>query len=236
MSLFNVLIVEDEFIIAEDAGEIVQELGYNVIGNVRNFDEAIEVLNLKKVDIALIDINLGEEKDGVDLAAEIRKTYHIPFIFITSNSDVSTVNRAKVQKPNGYLLKPFDKKDLYTSIEIALSNYNIEPVNNDAEKKDFIFVKDSNTFVKLKLSDIWFVKSEGNYVSIKTEKKSYLIRSSLKEFSVQLPTNLFFQTHKSYLINLDCIDSISGQIVMVKSFEVPIGRDFKDSFMKRVNL
>lgn len=241
MSVTNVLIVEDEFIIAEDTSETLHELGYHVIGSARNYDSAIEVLNSQQVDIVLIDINLGGEKDGIDLGETIRETYQLPFIFITSHADKTTVERAKHLKPNGYLVKPFDKKDLYTSIEIALSNFSkntddaISP-QNETENKDSIFIKDGSAFVKLKFKDIWLVKSDANYVSIKTEHKKHLIRKTLKEFGLILPQHLFFQVHKSFIINLSCIDSVHSDHVMVKQQEVPIGREYKEAFLKKVKL
>ena len=233
----NVLIVEDEFIIAEDTSETLIDLGYNVVGSARNFDSAIDILNSHQVDIALVDINLGEEKDGIDLAEMIRANYQLPFIFITSHADKTTVERAKHLKPNGYLVKPFDKKDLYTSIEIALSNFSTNQiVTKESDSKDEIFIKDGSAFIKLKFSDIWMVKSDANYVSIVTEKKKHLIRKTLKEFALLLPPEQFFQTHKSHIINLECIDSVHSDHVMVKQQEVPIGREFKEAFLKKVKI
>ena len=235
----NVLIVEDEFIIAEDTSETLISLGYHVIGSARNFEGAIDILNSQQVDITLIDINLGEEKDGIDLAEMIRANYQLPFIFITSHADKTTVERAKHLKPNGYLVKPFDKKDLYTSIEIALSNFSSSQTTTESketENKDEIFIKDGSAFIKLKFTDIWLVKSDANYVSIVTEKKKHLIRKTLKEFGQLLPINQFFQVHKSYIINLSCIDSVHSDHVMVKQQEIPIGREFKDAFFKKVKI
>ncbi len=239
MASTNILIVEDEFIIAEDTSETLQQLGYNVVGNVRNYDSAIEALTTQSVDIALIDINLGEEKDGIDVGTTIRETFDLPFIFLTSHADKTTVERAKHLKPNGYLVKPYNKKDLYTSIEIALANFSKKPETISSEEpssKDAIFIKEGTGFTKLKFEDIWFVKSDGNYVSIKTAQKKHLIRKTLKELGLTLPGDLFFQIHKSHIINLSYIDSVHSDYVMVKQQEIPIGREFKEPFLKKVKI
>lgn len=237
----NVLIVEDEFIIAEDTSETLINLGYHVIGSARNYESAIDILNSQQVDIVLLDVNLREEKDGIDLAEVIRANYQLPFIFITSHADKTTIERAKHLKPNGYLVKPFDKKDLYASIEIALSNFlnnneSFQQNPSEPNNKDEIFIKDGSAFVKLKYTDIWLVKSDANYVSIVTEKKKYLIRKTLKEFGLLLPQHQFFQVHKSYIINLTYIDSIHSDHVIVKQQEIPVGREFKELFLKKVKL
>ena len=122
MSSIKIIIVEDELIIAEDMKEMLLNMQYEVIGIANGCDEAEQILSRDIPDIALIDINLRGDEDGISLAMSIRKRYDIPIIFITSFSDKATVERAKQVKPNGYIVKPFEKEDLYTTIEIALDN------------------------------------------------------------------------------------------------------------------
>lgn len=241
MAKTRILIVEDEFIIAEDISETLRELGYDVIGNATNYQEAIKAFEAEGIDVVLVDINLGEEKDGIDVGTALREKYQLPFIFITSHADKATVDKAKNLKPNGYLVKPFDKNDLYTSIEIALSNFantpqvqNLNPSEKAANEE--MFIKDGTTFINMKFDDILFIKSDGNYISIKTEQKKHLIRKTLKEFGATLPPSKFFQVSKSYIINLACIDSVHSDHVIVKQQEIPIGREFKEAFLKKVNL
>ena len=237
MSTTTVLIVEDEFIIAEDVSDTLIELGYVVVGSARDYNEAIDILNTKNVNIVLVDINLNDEKDGIDLGGKIRESYNLPFIFVTSHADKATVERAKHLKPNGYLVKPFNKQDLFTSIEIALANFSGTNTNSiEKNTIDFVYIKDSNAFIKLFFSDILFVKSDGNYVSIKTKNKAYLIRKTLKEFSAELPSESFFQIHKSYIINTSYIDSVNSTNVIINSNELPIGREFKEDFMQKLHL
>jgi CheY-like chemotaxis protein len=123
MSQSKVLIVEDEFIIAEDLKEILLELGYRVTGIAKDIEEAKNKLTQEVPDIALLDIRLRAGDDGIDLARFIRKNYKLPIIFITSYSDKDTLNQAKQVKPDGYLVKPIEKGDIFSSIEIALSNF-----------------------------------------------------------------------------------------------------------------
>lgn len=123
MSQSKVLIVEDELIIAEDLKEILLELGYKVTGIAKDIKEAKDILIQEVPDIVLLDIRLRDGDNGIDLARFIRKTMHMPIIFITSYSDKDTLKRAKEVKPDGYLVKPVEKGDLFSSIEIALSNY-----------------------------------------------------------------------------------------------------------------
>jgi two-component system response regulator LytT len=233
----RVLIVEDEFIIAEDILGTLLELGYQVAGHANGYDEALAMIDTSNPDIVLVDINLGEGKDGVDVGAVIRAKYQLPFIFITSHADKTTVGKAKDLKPNGYLVKPIDKNDLYTGIEIALANFSKQsPAPETPETADTLFIKDGTSFIKLRHSDILFIKSDANYVSIQTPQKKYLVRKTLKEFGSTLPPELFLQVHKSYIINLGCINALHSDHVRISQHEIPVGREFKESFFKKVKL
>jgi len=244
MAKVKILVVEDEIIIADDICDILLELGYDVLEPVINYSEAIEAIEKYKPDLAILDIQLAGSKDGIDLAWKIKEDYELPFIFLTSNADPSTVERAKKVTPPAYLVKPFNKDDLYTSIEMALYNYSsglefsksAKTENNDIIIKDAFFIKNNHLFHKVKFTDITYVKAEHVYVEIYTNSnKKHLSRGSLTDFSEKLPTN-FFRTHRSFIINLDYLDAINYLHVIVDGVEIPIGKNYRNELLKRVNV
>lgn len=115
------LIVEDEAIIAADLLEIVEGLGYEVVRTVRSVEEAEEVLEREHIDLALLDIVLAGDRDGIDLAHTIRARHNLPFVLISSHVDEGTVRRARGARPNGYLVKPFTRESVYAAVETALA-------------------------------------------------------------------------------------------------------------------
>jgi DNA-binding NarL/FixJ family response regulator len=121
MKKAKILIVEDEFVIAENLSLILQDLKYEVTGIASKYTNALENLETQLPDLVLIDIVLAGSKDGIDLAHEINLKYKIPFIFSTSHSDPLTVKKEKEANPNGYLLKPINKANILTTIEMALA-------------------------------------------------------------------------------------------------------------------
>ncbi len=123
MSTIRVLIVEDEPLIAEDIREYLTNADYSVSAVAHNKSQALHALEVQTPDMALLDINLGGNMDGLELAKIINDQYHAPFIFLTSYSHKSIIDQAKVTRPVGYILKPFNEKDLYSSIEIGLYNF-----------------------------------------------------------------------------------------------------------------
>lgn len=123
MTGIKVLIVEDEPLIAKNIGMYLNNNDYEVSAIAYDPDEAIFQLKKHGPDFAILDINLESDKDGIDIAEYINQNNFIPFIYLTSYSDKDTLERAKKTNPVGFIVKPFNEKTLYATIEIALSNY-----------------------------------------------------------------------------------------------------------------
>ena len=246
----KILIVEDNVIIADDMQSMLEEIGYEIVDNVIVYEQAVEVLKEKQVDLVLIDIILASDKTGIDLGKHIREHYDIPFIFVTSNSDRATVENAKTVQPNGYLVKPFEQQDLYTSIEIALSNYEQgkrkKPMADSEEElaegftgnsvlKDSIFVKKQHLYYRIYFDDIRFIKADNVYLEVNTKDKKFLVRSPLKNYLEKLPRNKFYRAHKSYIVNVDHIDAINSKDILINETLIPISKDFKEFIISSMN-
>lgn len=119
---YTILVVEDEPLIAEDISGHLIENGFNVLAVANNAIEALEILEKDMPDAILLDINLGDGIDGIELATKIKSKAKVPIVFLTSHADKATLDRAKQTIPAGYLLKPFDGKDIMASLEIAIFN------------------------------------------------------------------------------------------------------------------
>lgn len=250
----KIYIVEDEYITQAVLKNNVEEIGYSVVGMADSAEQAWEDLQKTDVDLALLDINLAGEKDGIWLAKKIRSMLDIPFIFLTAYGDKATINTAVKTQPNGYLLKPFNEVDIYTAIEVALNNFNhskkdqATPIDNEPEtpapskssdvsvgNDQTIYLKVDKIFYKIKLVDICYVKSDSNYVEVFLENKKHLVRSTLKNFSELLPQNLFIQVHRSYIVNINRIESIGdGEVKLNYDKNTPLSANYKDAVIERV--
>jgi|TARA_R110000744_G_scaffold60194_3_gene124870 DNA-binding LytR/AlgR family response regulator len=228
---------------------MLEEIGYEIVDNVIVYEQAVEVLKNKEVDLVLIDIILASDKTGIDLGKHIRENYNIPFIFVTSNSDRATVENAKTVKPNGYLVKPFEQQDLYTSIEIALSNFTSVKNNGASESqeeeddrlmsnkvlKDSIFVKKQHLYYRIQFGDIQFIKADNVYLEVNTVDKKFLVRSPLKDYLEKLPQQKFYRAHKSYIVNVDHIDAINSKDILINNTLIPISKEFKEFIISAMN-
>ena len=122
----RLLIVEDEGIVGLNIQRRLEGLGYKVVANVSSGEEAIEAAQESHPDLVLMDIKLEGNVDGIEAAAEIRDRFQIPIVYLTAYTNEETLNRAKLTEPYGYILKPFEARDLATTIEVALYKYQME--------------------------------------------------------------------------------------------------------------
>lgn len=135
MEKANILIVEDESIIALEIERSLVNLGYNVIAAVNSSTRALEAVREHQIDLILMDIRIKGEKDGIETAEVIRKEFDIPVIFITAYLDKERIERAKLTMPFGYILKPVHDRDLAVTIEMALYTAEMDKKRREAEKK-----------------------------------------------------------------------------------------------------
>lgn len=239
MEKIKIGIVEDELMIAENIIMTLEDLGYETTEPATNYTAALEMIEEEQPDLLLLDIVLSGHKDGIDLAHAVKERYNIPFIFLTSNADQATIDRAKALNPPSYLVKPFNRNDLFVAIELAAHahrNRADEPENKkEAPRlKDTLFVKHNSLFFKVKFADICYLNSDHVHVDIHTIGNKYTDRKSLSEYEEILPKNQFIRIHRSYLINIEFIEAIGPVTVIVKGQELPVARKYKDDLMKLV--
>jgi len=173
----QVLVVEDEPLIAEDIRETLDNIDFSVSAVVYDSASALEQLASNLPDIALLDVNLDSEMDGIQIADIINEKYHIPFVFLTSYADRDTVDRAKRTRPMGYIVKPFDENDLFTTLEIALFNYSqgqpaVETTLEDINRKlvGELTEKEFAVLLSLKEGKTNQQMAEEHFISVNTIK------------------------------------------------------------------
>jgi two-component system, LytTR family, response regulator LytT len=246
MSTLKIGIVEDELIIANLIASTLKKIGYQTTKIASTYNEAIDMIEAEQPDVVLLDIQIKGSKDGIDVAHTINATYKIPFIFLTANSDIATLERAKATNPPAYLVKPFTKDDLYTAIEICFNNYskskNLETITLQSTEqqdyliKDAIFIKDGNYFHKIKFADILYLESEHVYVNVVTATKKLLVRSSLQQYLTNFDAKKFVQIHRSYAINIDHIETINSENIFINNISLPLGKTFRDKLLIQLKL
>ena len=235
--------IEDEPIIRQEICASLEEIGYAVAGV---SDNAVD--GLKKVlevlpDAVLLDIKLSGVEDGIWLAHQINKQLNIPLIFITSYSDQDTLNSVKLERPHGYVLKPFTTEALRAAIEIGLARHrtlDAALVTTATGKKldcQNVFVKTFEGWTNVPVSDIEYIETGDNYTFLHlTNQKRLIIRLSLKSFVSKMQDADVLRCHRRYAINLSKIRSINQNQIKLTHDLIPIGDTFKQALFDKLPL
>lgn len=245
--MLKILIVEDEIVIAANMTRILENMGYEVVGLKMDFEKVIGTLEAENCppDLILSEINLCGNRDGIELAEEINKRFDIPIIFTTTHNDMATIERAKKVNPINYLIKPLTPEQLYIAIEIAMVNlarkegkfkHDEEDVTQGLFIKDALFIKEKFRYTKMPISEMLWIKAEGNYLEIQLADRKELIRASLGTFLEKLNRNNFFRTHKSYAVNLDYLTKFDPKSVTILQTIIPISKPYAEKLLKRLEV
>ena len=216
MGKVNVLLVEDESIVAKDIQLSLKRLGYNVLGIENTGEKAISSARKLDPDIIIMDIMLKGKINGIEASEKIRKEQNIPIIYLTAYADENTLSKAKITEPYAYIIKPYKEIDLHTSIEMALYKHSKEleilkerdMLYNIVENKDnteYIFVKSKSRLIKLNTNDVIYIEALKDYVVINTPAARYTIHSTMNDIQKKMPEDKFLRVHRSYIVNLNKI-------------------------------
>ncbi|MBI4946646.1 MAG: LytTR family transcriptional regulator DNA-binding domain-containing protein [Bacteroidetes bacterium] len=249
MNKTGILVVEDENIVAKDIKQSLKKLGYEVLGICATGEDAISQAERTKPNLVLMDIMLKGEMSGIESADYIKQKLNIPIIFLTAYADSSTLSKAKVTEPYGYIIKPFKEIDLQTNIEIALYKHEKEnelkrerdflySIVESKNTKDTIFVKSNLKFVKINTKDIYFIEALKDYVTIITKNNRYVIHSTMKDIEKKFSPMEFVRAHRSYIVRIDKIAAIDRHFLVIEDLhnQIPVSASYRDELDKRLNM
>lgn len=232
----QILIVEDEPVIADDIAICIEQMGHEVVAICDTADRTLAVLDEKNVDLILLDIKVKGEKDGIHLAQLIRQKSGTPFIFISSLYDKTTIARAKNAEPSGYVVKPFRDQDIEVAVDLALSKTQITPVSESRAHGLNLFIRKNHSMIPLDFNEVFYIEASDNYSVFYTQDDKYIVSQTLKNIEDILSDQGYSRIHKTYLVNLKKIDRIEQSVVFINGMALPIGKVYKKPFMDRLTI
>jgi len=153
----KILIVEDEMVVAVDVKKKLEKLGYSVPAVVATGKMALRKTKESKPDLVLMDIVLKGQMDGIDTAEQIRKRFHIPVVYLTAYADIKIIEKAKKTEPYGYILKPFNDKELHSVVEITIYKNEMEKKFKESEER-------FETLFKYAPDAYYLIDLKGNFI------------------------------------------------------------------------
>lgn len=257
----QILIVEDEAILALDLRAQLQQEGYRVVGIAPSGERALSLFAEHRVDLVLCDISIKGEIDGIETARQLLDQRPVPLIYLTAFSDAATLERARQTTPASYLVKPVSLSQLRVAIELAISNIAISQAKSSTQLSshevvevpvrplsvadrdlnrdtllqidDYLFVKNNYQFVRVLLADVQYLEADSAYVTLITTSKKYALRLSLTQVLDRINYPRFVRLHRSYAVNIGWVEAFNEHEVTVAGQPIPMGRSYRDEFINR---
>lgn len=218
----KILIVEDEILIADTIKGYLEAQNYEVTAIAISYDEAIVEVEKELPDLVLLDIRLNGEKNGIAVGQYLTEhSSKIPHIYLSSQTDKEYLERAKSTLPEAFLTKPIQKLSMFMTVEVVLHNRKklVEKHEAGITLKDFDYNK------KVLFKEILYVSAEHVYLRFHlTNKKSIVIRNSMKWILDQLPESDFIQVHRSFVVNLGYVKEWNNNELIIDEKIIPISR------------
>ena len=238
------LIIEDTPAESAQLVSLLETNNYHIVGVAPTFKKALEMHYALDIDIAIVDIYLNGNPDGILYAETINTVPDaaIPFVFLTSTTDRSIFERAKLTRPFSYLLKPFNELEILYAIEMAVEKFydQSDVFLGDEEdtiiSDEYLFIKKGKSLKKVHITDIVYIHVEEKYCNIITTQEKFLILISLTKILKLLDTAVFARTHRNYIVNTKKILEITpseNHIALEGNHSALLSDTYKD-FLKKI--
>ena len=228
------LIVDDE-VLAQDVIEkyISNIPTLKLVGKCDNAVETISFLHNNSVDLLFLDLNMPE-LSGLEMLKTLTNPPKVILTTAYSEYALESYEYGVVD----YLLKPIKLERFIKDVNKVVEQYSENTVREDIPEKQHsqtIFIKEDQVTYQVNLNDILFVEAYGNYLKIHTKEKVFVTRDTMHDIEKRLSVELFLRIHKSFIISLSKIESISGNRVYIHKTEVPVGEMYKMALKQKIS-
>lgn len=249
MDKIRVVIVEDEFPIAEDIKLRLQKDGYDVLNVFDSAESALPYILQNNPDILLADIKLLGKTDGINMVEQVQQKMKLPVIYITANSDKATYDRARKTNPHAFLVKPFSPINLLSAIDLALYNFssglspqdisrNATELNHSDEQflvNQCLFIRTNGKHKKILSENILYIEASGSYIHLQTNAERFILSQNLSQFQKKSPLPGFVRIHRSYIVNITKVDSFEESCVFIQNNKLPISDLYRKEFLSQIH-
>lgn len=198
--------------------------------------DGIKFVNKNHVDLIFLDIHMPEFS-GIDFLEALNKN-NCKVILTTSDSNFA-LEAFEFDCVADYLLKPiqlerFEKA--ISKVKNQLNNHSTVNTDKLIDQEDHLFININKRLIKINLSSIYYIEAKGDYVSIVTKEKRYIVHTTLKSIQSKLPDDLFFKSHRSYVVNVNEIQEIEENTLVINKHLIPVSKSTKQELIKKLNL
>jgi two-component system, LytTR family, response regulator len=233
MKNIQCILVDDEPLARELVSRYINHLsGWQLKASCRSVAEAYEALYQNDIDVIFLDINMPN-KTGIEFLSTLKNPPLV--VFTTAYAEYAA--KAFDLKAVDYLVKPITEERFREAIE-KIEQVKLSPQTTSitTPKTDHIFLKQDSRLVKVLFDDILYAEALKDFSKVYLKEKSMLVSAHLKMMEDMLPQSRFLRIHRSYLVALEKISAVQGNLVEIGKQQLPIGTTYKDELMKRLGL
>lgn len=223
------LIIDDEPLAREKLQAFVDKIpGWEIKGSLATAIDAYAILQLDQINLMFLDIKMPTIS-GVEFLASLKKP---PLTIFTTAFEKYAMDGHELNVVD-YLLKPIPFDRFLRTVERVNNLLDVNSNSNaEIKTKNFLFLHVDDQYIKINHEDILYFESMNDYVKVCTAGRDYLVSNTLKMFEEQLPANTFIRVHRSFIISIERIKGVQGNIVYLAEKDIPIGNFYKDAFFK----
>ncbi|MBC7569667.1 MAG: response regulator [Spirosoma sp.] len=240
MDPLNILIVEDETVTAANIQETLEKAGHRVTATTRTYHEALAAARYQPPDLALIDIQLESDlMDGIATARALLEQHWMPIVYLTANSELPTVERARATAPAAYLLKPFRPNELTIQVELAYHNFvGSGGLSTSPFLTDGVFLPFNKGYERIMKQDVLYMRAAGSYTQVMMtgEGKARLFTLNLGALAQYFPDAAFYRLSRSLVINLNHVSRLEQGQVFLNQVAVAIPDGSRAGLLKKLSV
>ena len=228
----NVIIVDDEPLAQEILETYIAKFpALHLVAKCNNAIEAFETLKNTAVDLMFLDIQMPQIS-GLEFLKTLSKPPKVIFTTAYSEHALESYELGVVD----YLLKPISFERFAKAANKAIAQDTEQGLSSTTESKaNFIFVKSDKKLIKVLFEEIYYIEGLKDYVILHTPNGRLVTLQTMKSLESKLPTKIFMRSHRSYIINLQKIDVLEGNMVYINKKSLPIGKNYKEDLLKIIN-
>lgn len=226
------IVIEDEPFARRGLVQLLKNYNFlDCMGMYSNTDDARMIMETQDLDLIFLDIHLAEES-GLEFAKQIPPSIQVIFTTAYPNYALESYDLNALD----YLLKPIAEDRLKKALDKAISYFQNKAYDKQAlQPTDHIFVKSDRKLFRLALDEIQYIEAMKDYVMIHSKDKKLMVAMNIKTILNKLPSMDFVRVNKSFVVNLKKIESVDNHWVTVAGFEMPLGANFKENLLMRID-
>lgn len=233
------MIVDDEPLALDILETFIGQIpSLELVKRCQNAIEAFDALKTHEIDLMFLDIQMPQ-LTGIDFLKSLKNP---PLVIFTTAYANYAIEGYELNVTD-YLLKPISLERFMKAVNKAQNQFELQhketpavaPVSTEADPSEFIFVKSDKKLIKIKYDEINYIEGLKDYVIIRTVTGRVITLQTMKSLEEKLPTNLFKRIHRSYIVALDKIDAIVGNMVEINKKHLPIGKNYRDELLLIIN-